>query len=133
VRFTLANLLIFTVLIAFLLALAIQWRGIAILAGTAVFPIVVFRLRKYDSTRYKLPALMLFLLGMFLLYVASLGPYYFLVINVLSSESPVVVFGSYFYAPLFALFRRFEVPLLEPFFNHYLVEWINYGSEQNWR
>ncbi len=49
VRFTIANLLIVTALIAVLVATAMRFRGIAILVVTIILPLIVFRLRTIDK------------------------------------------------------------------------------------
>jgi len=120
-------------MIAVLVATAMRWRGIAILVVTIVLPLVVFRLRTIDKTRHKLPAFILFLSSFVPLYVASLGPYYFLAVNVLSKGSPILIFGSYFYLPLFALLKTNSKQLFEPFFEHYLIDWIGYGFPRIWK
>ena len=127
-RFSIANLLIVTAMMAVLITTAMRWRGIAILAMTIVLPFIVFRLKGLDRTRSKLPAFTLFLLSFVPLYVASLGPYYLLAIYVLDKKSPILIFCSYFYSPLFSVLKRFNKPLFEPFFEYYLNEWLFYGS-----
>ena len=127
-RFSIANLLVLTAFIAVLFATAMRWRGIAIFSATTVIPFVVYRLKGFDRTQHKLPAFAVFLLSFIPLYVASLGPYYFLAVNVLAKGSPILIFGSCFYEPLFGILRNFKKPVFEPLFEYYLVEWINYGS-----
>ena len=127
-RFSIANLLIFTALMAVLIATAIRSRGVAILAVTIVLPFIVFRLKELDRTRYKLPVFTLFLLSFAPLYVVSLGPYYFLAFNVLRKGSPILVFGLYFYSPLFAVLKKYQKQLFEPFFENYLFDWIENDS-----
>ena len=127
-RFSIANLLIVTALMAVLSATAMRWRGIAILAVTIVLPFIVFRLKGLDRTRLKLPVFTIFLMSFVPLYVASLGPYYFLAFHVLRKGSPILIFGSYFYSPVFAILKRYNKPLFEPFFQYYLFDWIEYGS-----
>jgi len=126
-RFSIANLLTLTVFIAVLCATATRWRGIAIFSATTFIPFAVFRLKGFDRTQHKLPAFTVFLLSFVPLYVASLGPYYFLAVHVFEKKSPILIFCSYFYAPLFTVLKRFQKPLFEPFFELYLIEWIGYG------
>jgi hypothetical protein len=127
VRFTIANLLIVTAMIAVLFATAMRWRGVAILVVTFVLPMVVFRLKTIDKTRHKIPAFLLFLASFVPLYVASLGPYYFLAVHVIDKGSIVSICGYYFYSPLFAVLKANNKLLFEPFFVYYLSDWIGYG------
>lgn len=94
---------------------------------TFVLPMVVFRLRTIDKTRHKIPAFLLFLASFVPLYVASLGPYYFLAVHVMGKGSFVSVCCYYFYSPLFAVLKANNKLLFEPFFVYYLSDWIGYG------
>ena len=131
-RFSITNLLVITTIIAMLAGLSLRWRGLAMLFTALLLPWLVLRFQSWDTTRRKFPLFIVFLISFGPLYVASLGPYYFLVVNVLlkgtAKGSPITVFGSYFYAPVFDMLRTHPKSFLEPFFEYYLFEWIGYGA-----
>lgn len=127
-RFSIANLLVITAIVAMLAGLSLRWRGLAILIEAMLLPCLVFRFKRLDITHRKFPVYIVFLLSFCPLYIASLGPYYSLMFSGLPKGSPIAVFGSYFYAPVFALLRTHKKVLLEPLFEHYLLEWIGYGA-----
>ena len=127
-RFSIANLLVITAIIAMLVGLSLHWRGLVILFTALLLPCFVLRFQSWDTTRRKFPLFLAFLISFGPLYVASLGPYYFLMFKVLPKGSPIANFGSYFYAPIFALLRTHKKVLLEPLFEYYLYEWIEYGA-----
>ena len=82
-RFSITNLLVITTIIAMLAGLSLRWRGLAILFTALLLPWLVLRFQSWDTTRRKFPLFIVFLISFGPLYVASLGPYYFLVVNVL--------------------------------------------------
>lgn len=115
-----------------IIALPMLLLVIRIVVTALLLPWLVLRFQSWDSTHRKFPLFIVFLISFGPLYVVSLGPYYFLIVNVIpkgsAKGSPITVFGSYFYAPVFDLLRTHKKSLLEPFFEYYLFEWIGYGA-----
>ena len=66
-----------------IIALPMLLLVIRIVVTALLLPWLVLRFQSWDSTHRKFPLFIVFLISFGPLYVASLGPYYFLVVNVL--------------------------------------------------
>ncbi len=65
-RFSIANLLVITAIIAMLAGLSLGWRGLAILVTALLLAWLVLRFQSWDSTHRKLP--------LFIVFLISFGP-----------------------------------------------------------
>jgi hypothetical protein len=128
VKFSIKSLLLLTASIALAMALFTRIPALMTFLLSLAIPILLMRWQTQERGNTKLCLRGLSILSLFPLYFTSMGPYYYLMVNIMPTHSNLSEIGERFYAPAHWLVASLGNQFHQSFVEFYLTEWIQYGK-----